>query len=61
MSDFTGLLDDYSVPPNVSDDVEMVAPQDTKDSEGQESETHEQEMDDLFGHDDDHGKTAGSV
>lgn len=56
MSDFAGLLEDYSVPVNVSDDVEMMALQDVKDSEEQESETHEREMDDLFGHDEDHGK-----
>jgi hypothetical protein len=59
MSDFEESLDDYSVPPNLSDDVEMMAPQDIRDSEGQESEAHEQEMDDLFGQDEDHGK--GSV
>jgi RNA polymerase-associated protein LEO1 len=48
-------VDDYSVPPNVSEDVEMTA-QDIKDSEEQQQETHE--MTDLFGQDDDHGRSV---
>jgi hypothetical protein len=52
------FVDDYSVPPHVSDDIEMLTPQDVKDFEGHELETHEQGMDDLFGQDDDHPKES---
>lgn len=51
-----GSLDDYPFPPNVSDDVEMMALQDIKDFERQESESNEQQMEDLFGQDEDHAK-----
>ena len=56
MSDIAGSLGDYSIPPNVSDDVEMTAPHDIKGSERRESESNEQQMEDLFGNDEDHAK-----